>query len=141
MTFKHREWLMKLVALDASLAAAVGNDPSLVLELRAALIDGARHYSDLLARSRCDANWTSAAHRLKGLAASFGAISLIEGGRSGAAIRTGRSRGFAKGPPGCRYHSRLKAPAFQSDTNALSRLSNFSAEGRILATGWPDTDR
>ena len=65
-------------ALDASLAAAVGNDPSLVLELSAALIDGARHYSDLLARSRCDANWTSAAHRLKGLAASFGAISLIE---------------------------------------------------------------
>ena len=65
-------------ALDASLAAAVGNDPSLVLELRAALIDGARNYSDLLARSRCDANWTSTAHRLKGLAASFGAISLIE---------------------------------------------------------------
>ncbi|WP_219892486.1 Hpt domain-containing protein [Aquisediminimonas profunda] len=65
-------------ALDASLAAAVGNDPSLVLELRAALIDGALHYRDLLARSRCDANWTAAAHRLKGLAASFGAVTLIE---------------------------------------------------------------
>lgn len=65
-------------ALDASLAAAVGNDPSLVLELRSALVEGARHYGDLLARSRCDANWTTAAHRLKGLAASFGAITLID---------------------------------------------------------------
>lgn len=65
-------------ALDASLAAAVGNDPSLVHELRASLIESARHYADLLSRSRCDANWSMAAHRLKGLAASFGAIPLIE---------------------------------------------------------------
>jgi HPt (histidine-containing phosphotransfer) domain-containing protein len=65
-------------ALDASLNAAVGNDPSLVDELRTALIDGACHYADLLSRSRCDANWILAAHRLKGLAASFGAVSLIE---------------------------------------------------------------
>ena len=65
-------------ALDASLAAAVGDDPSLVSELRAALIDGACNYADLLSRSRCDANWITAAHRLKGLAASFGAINLIE---------------------------------------------------------------
>lgn len=65
-------------AVDASLAAAVGNDPSLVQELRSALVEGARHYADLLARSRCDANWITAAHRLKGLAASFGAVPLIE---------------------------------------------------------------
>ena len=65
-------------ALDASLSAAVGNDPSLVGELRAALIDGACYYADLLSRSRCDANWIMAAHRLKGLAASFGAVPLIE---------------------------------------------------------------
>lgn len=64
--------------LDASLAAAVGNDPSLVRELRAALIEGASHYADLLSRSRCDANWIMTAHRLKGLAASFGALQLIE---------------------------------------------------------------
>lgn len=64
--------------LDASLAAAVGNDPSLVRELRAALFEGASHYADLLSRSRCDANWIMTAHRLKGLAASFGALQLIE---------------------------------------------------------------
>jgi HPt (histidine-containing phosphotransfer) domain-containing protein len=65
-------------ALDAALAAAVGDDASLVAELRAALIDGAKRHADLLSRSRCDANWTVAAHRLKGLAASFGAIHLME---------------------------------------------------------------
>jgi HPt (histidine-containing phosphotransfer) domain-containing protein len=65
-------------ALDAALAAAVGDDASLVAELRAALIDGAKRHADLLSRSRCDANWLVAAHRLKGLAASFGAVHLID---------------------------------------------------------------
>jgi HPt (histidine-containing phosphotransfer) domain-containing protein len=64
-------------SLDAALAAAVGDDPSLVQELRDALIGGAKRHADLLNRSRCDANWTVAAHRLKGLAASFGATNLI----------------------------------------------------------------
>lgn len=63
--------------LDAALAAAVGDNPSLVGELRAALIEGALRHADLLARARCDANWNVAAHRLKGLAASFGATQLI----------------------------------------------------------------
>jgi HPt (histidine-containing phosphotransfer) domain-containing protein len=65
-------------AIDAGLAAAVGGDPALVQELRQALIDGATRYADLLVRSRCDANWTTAAHRLKSLAASFGVEGLME---------------------------------------------------------------
>lgn len=65
-------------ALDASLAAAVGDDPALVRELRGALVDGAATYCDLLARSRCDANWITVGHRLRGLAASFGAAHLME---------------------------------------------------------------
>jgi HPt (histidine-containing phosphotransfer) domain-containing protein len=68
----------EFAALDASLAAIVGDDPALAAELRTALADGARSYSDLLARSRCDANWAVAAHRLKGLAASFGAMDLLQ---------------------------------------------------------------
>lgn len=68
----------EIATLDASLAAAVGNDPALVRELRAALSEGAAHYADLLVRSRCDANWITTAHRLKGLAASFGAMRLAE---------------------------------------------------------------
>jgi HPt (histidine-containing phosphotransfer) domain-containing protein len=63
--------------LSAALAAAVGEDAALVAELRGAMIGGAKRHADLLARSRCDANWAVAAHRLKGLAASFSAIDLI----------------------------------------------------------------
>jgi hypothetical protein len=65
-------------AIDAGLAAAIGGDPALIEELRQALVDGATRYADLLARSRCDANWTAAAYRLKNLAASFGAEGLME---------------------------------------------------------------
>jgi HPt (histidine-containing phosphotransfer) domain-containing protein len=64
-------------ALEAALAAAVGDDPSLVAELRAVFIDSAARQADLLGRSRCDANWRTAAWRLKGLAASFGAMRLL----------------------------------------------------------------
>ena len=64
-------------ALEAAVAAAVGDDDALAQDLRAAFFDGARHHADLLSRSRCDANWEIAAHRLKGLAASFGAVSLM----------------------------------------------------------------
>ena len=58
-------------ALDATLAAAAGDDPVLLGELRAAFIEGARRQLDLLRRARCDGNWQVAAMRLKGLAASF----------------------------------------------------------------------
>jgi hypothetical protein len=64
-------------ALEAALAAAVGDDQALVEELRCALIDSANRAADLLSRSRCDANWHASAWRLKGLAASFGALDLL----------------------------------------------------------------
>ena len=73
-------------ALEASLTAAAGDDPALVADLRHALISSASHHADLLARSRCDANWLVAAHRLKGLAASFGASGLFDA--ASAAIET-----------------------------------------------------
>jgi HPt (histidine-containing phosphotransfer) domain-containing protein len=65
-------------ALEASVAAAVGDDSALAQDLRRAFLDGVRHHADLLNRSRCDANWEIAAHRLKGLAASFGAVALMK---------------------------------------------------------------
>lgn len=65
-------------ALRVALAAAVGDDPSLVAELRAAFLESVRSQADLLARARCDANWRTAAWRLHGVAASFGAIDLME---------------------------------------------------------------
>lgn len=64
-------------ALNASLAAAVGSDPELMRELRAAFLESAIRQTDLMARARCDANWSIAASRLKSVAASFGVTGLV----------------------------------------------------------------
>ncbi len=64
-------------ALDAALAAAVGDDPSLMLELRAALLGSANKHVEILEKARNDATWQMAATRLRGLAASFGAMTLL----------------------------------------------------------------
>ena len=64
--------------LDRYLNAAVGDDPAMTLDLRNAFTGSARDLSDLMRRARCDANWNVAALRLKGLAATFGIIPLIQ---------------------------------------------------------------
>jgi len=64
-------------ALRVALAAAVGDDPDLVAELRGAFLDSAVRTVDVLGRSRSDGNWQMAARRLQGLAASFGAVELM----------------------------------------------------------------
>lgn len=65
-------------ALDATLAAAAGEDRALLAELRAAFAESLERQIDLLKRARCDGNWNVAAMRLKGLAASFHAGDLID---------------------------------------------------------------
>lgn len=65
-------------ALDATLAAAAGDDPALIKELRRAFAESLERQVDLLGRARCDGNWNVAAMRIKGLAASFHAESLME---------------------------------------------------------------
>lgn len=64
-------------ALDATLAAAAGDDPVLMRELRASFHESLARQIDLLRRARCDGNWEVAAMRLKGLAASFQVWPLI----------------------------------------------------------------
>ena len=64
-------------AIDATLAAAVGDEPQLIAELREAFLDGVRRGLDNLERARGGDEWRTAAARLKGLAASFGAIRLM----------------------------------------------------------------
>lgn len=64
-------------ALDATLAAAAGEDAALFHELRAAFIESVERQLDLMRRSRCDGNWQMSALRLKGVAASFHAEQLI----------------------------------------------------------------
>lgn len=65
-------------ALDATIAAAAGDDPALFTELRLAFTESLDRQIDLLRRSRCDGNWQVAAMRIKGLAASFNAEGLID---------------------------------------------------------------
>ncbi|AKH41671.1 HPt (histidine-containing phosphotransfer) domain-containing protein [Altererythrobacter atlanticus] len=62
---------------DAHLAAAAGEDPGLVSELRACFLESMAQQIDLLQRARCDGNWITAAQRLKGLGASFHSQTLI----------------------------------------------------------------
>jgi HPt (histidine-containing phosphotransfer) domain-containing protein len=64
-------------ALRTALAAAVGDDPQMVAELRGAFLDSAGRTAEVLAGSRSDGNWLMAARRLQGLAASFGAVELM----------------------------------------------------------------
>src|SRR3954471_16385836 len=64
-------------ALNAALAAAVGEDGALLAELKTAFVESAARQLDLLGRARCDANWEIAAARLKSVAASFGVTGLV----------------------------------------------------------------
>lgn len=64
-------------AIDATLAAAVGDDPALIAELREAFLDSAERVLESLESAESDDAWRSAAWRLKGLAASFGAVRLM----------------------------------------------------------------
>lgn len=64
-------------ALDATLAAAAGDDAQLFSELRDAFIESLSRQVDLLGRARCDGNWQITALRIKGLAASFHADPLM----------------------------------------------------------------
>jgi HPt (histidine-containing phosphotransfer) domain-containing protein len=64
-------------AIDATLAAAVGDDPALIAELREAFLDSADRVVEALEGAESDEVWRNAAWRLKGLAASFGAVRLM----------------------------------------------------------------
>jgi HPt (histidine-containing phosphotransfer) domain-containing protein len=64
-------------AIDATLAAAVGDEPQLIEELRNAFLEGVERGLENLERARDPQEWRTAAWRLKGLAASFGAIRLM----------------------------------------------------------------
>lgn len=64
-------------SFDTALKAAAGDDNALFLELRSSFVESAKRQVSLLSRSRCDANWQYTSWRLKGLAASFGAVRLM----------------------------------------------------------------
>lgn len=65
-------------AIDAALAAAVGDEPGLIAELRVAFHDSAERALAGMEAAADEGAWREAAWRLKGLAASFGAVRLME---------------------------------------------------------------
>lgn len=75
--------------LDATLAAAAGDDAALLAELRSAFLDSLTRQIDLLRRSRCDGNWNVTVLRIKGLAASFHAEPLLDLAEDAAAAAPG----------------------------------------------------
>ncbi len=64
-------------AIDAALAAAVGDEPALIAELRLAFVESAQRAMVALEAAGTRDEWREAAARLKGLAASFGAVRLM----------------------------------------------------------------
>lgn len=64
-------------AIDATLAAAVGDEPTLIAELREAFLDGVKRCLEGMKSADSPDGWAASALRLKGLAASFGAIRLM----------------------------------------------------------------
>ena len=64
-------------AIDAALAAAVGDEPLLIAELRLAFTEGATRALGAMDAAQDGEQWRIAAWRLKGLAASFGAVRLM----------------------------------------------------------------
>jgi histidine phosphotransfer protein HptB len=65
-------------ALEAALAAAVGDEPSLIAELRVAFFASAETHVEALRRATVLNDWRNAATKLHSLAASFGAVRLMD---------------------------------------------------------------
>lgn len=64
-------------AIDATLAAAVGDEPALIAELREAFLESVQRCIEAMKSADNPDGWAAAALRLKGLSASFGAVRLM----------------------------------------------------------------
>lgn len=83
-------------AIDATLAAAVGDDPGLIAELRIAMVESAERAIAAMEAAVDAEGWTAAAWRLRGLAASFGAVRLMALAGEAANVRHGDTAMVAK---------------------------------------------
>lgn len=78
-------------AIEVSLAAALSDDHALLADLQSAFLSGAAGHVSAMREAADDEDWRDAALRLKGLAASFGALALMNG--AGRAAKGGRGDG------------------------------------------------
>lgn len=83
-------------ALEAALAAAVGDEPQLILDLRGAFLTSASAHLTAL-RTAIDRDaWEGRARRLHGLAASFGALRVMDAARTAGAAPVGDRRALSR---------------------------------------------
>lgn len=83
-------------ALETVLAAAVGAESTLVDELRWAFLESAQvRYSALCAADQTN-DWVAAAVRLKSLAASFGALRLLDAANFALAAAPGNRQAIVR---------------------------------------------
>jgi len=68
-------------ALESTLSAAVGEEPLLIAELRAAFFDSAYAHMAALRAAQSEEARRDVLVRLQGLAASFGATRVLDGAR------------------------------------------------------------
>ena len=83
-------------ALEAALAAAVGEEPVLIAELRDAFFSSAAAIVATLRSAETAEEWTHAAQRLKGLAASFGALRIMDVAQGALDLRAGDAGALAR---------------------------------------------
>lgn len=83
-------------ALEAALAAAVGDTSTLIDELRAVFLDSATGYLASMQIAEDAAAWQGAAQRLTSLAASFGAVRVIDAARAAGAASPGDARALTR---------------------------------------------
>lgn len=79
-------------AIDQALSAAVGDDPALIAELRAAFIDSTRAALNAIELARDADEWRGRLSKLRGLAASFGAVRLAAVANEACAAPIGDAR-------------------------------------------------
>ena len=83
-------------ALEAVLAAAVGAESSLVDELRGASFASADDHLSAMRGAYDDDEWVAAAGRLKGLAASFGALRVLDAANAAVLVPSGDARALTR---------------------------------------------
>lgn len=71
-------------ALEAALAAVVGDEPVLIAELRGAYFDSAKVHVEAMRSATSLADWRASAERLHSLSASFGALRVMDAAQAAA---------------------------------------------------------
>lgn len=92
--------------LNQALLAAVGDSPELIAELRAAFVQSLERQLQVLATAPTADVWVDAAHRLRGLAASFGADEVMDAAAHAVHCRPGDRATLASLETACRALAR-----------------------------------